>query len=177
MVWTIPSPFSFGGSGAARLVSTPSRKCFRAWLGIAISGFPDFGQFYSASFPTGTQACLSPLCLPISPHPRENSRHPHHKARSEDRGVPRQSDGLYSDGTCLGDCLLPLTCRQNTHSRSTGRDLCHGVVKAPPGTMHLFVSQLRNCLQTSREIFSLRVLEETCVLALAGLSRFDPFVT
>ena len=27
----------------------------RAWLGIAISGFPDFEQFYAAGFPTGTQ--------------------------------------------------------------------------------------------------------------------------
>jgi hypothetical protein len=39
--------------GAARLVSTPSR--FRAWLGIAISGFPDFEQFYVDGFPSGTQ--------------------------------------------------------------------------------------------------------------------------
>jgi len=28
---------------------------FQAWLGIAFSGFPDFEQFYSASFPAGTQ--------------------------------------------------------------------------------------------------------------------------
>ena len=55
VVWTIPSPFPIRGLGAARLVSTPSRNCFRAWLGIAISGFPDFEQFYSAGFPTGTQ--------------------------------------------------------------------------------------------------------------------------
>jgi hypothetical protein len=39
--------------GAARLVSTPSRRkpSVRAWLGIAISGFPDFGQFCIAGFP------------------------------------------------------------------------------------------------------------------------------
>jgi hypothetical protein len=38
---------------AARLVSTPSRwkPSVRAWLGIAISGFPDFGQFCIAGFP------------------------------------------------------------------------------------------------------------------------------
>ena len=39
--------------GAARLVSTPSR--FRAWLGIAISGFPEFEQFCTPSFQEGTQ--------------------------------------------------------------------------------------------------------------------------
>ena len=38
--------------GAARLVSTPSRSVFlRAWLGIAIEGFPEFEQFYIAGFP------------------------------------------------------------------------------------------------------------------------------
>jgi hypothetical protein len=39
--------------GAARLVSTPSR--FRAWLGIAIEGFPDFEQFYVLGFSKRTQ--------------------------------------------------------------------------------------------------------------------------
>ena len=65
VVWTIPSPFLTRGLGAARLVSTPSRKYFRAWLGIAISGFPDFEQFYTFGFPMGTHACLSPLRLPF----------------------------------------------------------------------------------------------------------------
>ena len=38
--------------GAARLVSTPSRRVrLRAWLGIAISGFPEFEQFCVAGFP------------------------------------------------------------------------------------------------------------------------------
>jgi hypothetical protein len=38
--------------GAARLVSTPSRLvCLRAWLGIAIEGFPEFEQFCIAGFP------------------------------------------------------------------------------------------------------------------------------
>jgi hypothetical protein len=38
--------------GAARLVSTPSRLVsLRAWLGIAIAGFPEFEQFCIAGFP------------------------------------------------------------------------------------------------------------------------------
>jgi hypothetical protein len=38
--------------GAARLVSTPSRLLsLRAWLGIAISGSPEFEQFCIAGFP------------------------------------------------------------------------------------------------------------------------------
>jgi alkanesulfonate monooxygenase SsuD/methylene tetrahydromethanopterin reductase-like flavin-dependent oxidoreductase (luciferase family) len=38
--------------GAARLVSTPSRLVsHRAWLGIAVEGFPEFEQFYIAGFP------------------------------------------------------------------------------------------------------------------------------
>jgi hypothetical protein len=38
--------------GAARLVSTPSRLEFlRAWLGIAVQGFPEFEQFCIAGFP------------------------------------------------------------------------------------------------------------------------------
>jgi hypothetical protein len=38
--------------GAARLVSTPSRLVSdRAWLGIAIEGFPEFEQFCIAGFP------------------------------------------------------------------------------------------------------------------------------
>jgi hypothetical protein len=65
VVRTIPSPFPSRGLGAARLVSTPSRMCLRAWLGIAIAGFPDFEQFYAAGFPMGTQLCLSPLRLPF----------------------------------------------------------------------------------------------------------------
>ena len=55
--------------GAARLVSTPSRR--RAWLGIAIAGFPEFEQFCVAGFPARTQAFrLSPMRLPIPPRPR-----------------------------------------------------------------------------------------------------------
>ena len=48
--FTIPPD---GGLGAARLVSTPSQNDSWAWLGIAIQGFPDFEQFYSAGFPDG----------------------------------------------------------------------------------------------------------------------------
>jgi len=53
--------------GAARLVSTPSRPeiSVQAWLGIAISGFPEFGQFCIAGFPASTQVSLSPLRLPF----------------------------------------------------------------------------------------------------------------
>ena len=50
------------GLGAARLVSTPSPVLafgLGAWLGIAFEGFPEFGQFYTASFPAGTQSLKS----------------------------------------------------------------------------------------------------------------------
>jgi hypothetical protein len=68
-VWTIPSP-SPGKArslGAARLVSTPSRLVsLRAWLGIAISGFPDFEQFCIAGFPgEHSSFSLSPLRMPF----------------------------------------------------------------------------------------------------------------
>ena len=46
-------------------------ECFRAWLGIAISGFPDFEQFYAAGFPMGTQAFFKSAASAISPRPRE----------------------------------------------------------------------------------------------------------
>src|SRR5208282_4928278 len=64
-------PRKIRGLGAARLVSTPSRLEFsdRAWLGIAISGFPEFGQFCIAGFPTSTQIGSSPLRLPVPPRP------------------------------------------------------------------------------------------------------------
>jgi len=52
--------------GAARLVSTPSRLVFlRAWLGIAIEGFPEFEQFCIAGFQASTQVSLSPLRMPF----------------------------------------------------------------------------------------------------------------
>jgi len=53
------------GLGAARLVSTPSRRgCRRrAWLGIAITGFPEFGQFCIAGFPASTQVLTQVRCV------------------------------------------------------------------------------------------------------------------
>ena len=59
-----PSDFALG---AARLVSTPSR--LRAWLGIAIAGFPDFEQFCTAGFPAGTQSFKS-VASTVPPRPR-----------------------------------------------------------------------------------------------------------
>jgi len=56
--------------GAARLVSTPSRLSLRAWLGIAISGFPDFEQFCTAGFPASTQVFLKSAASAIPPRPR-----------------------------------------------------------------------------------------------------------
>jgi len=57
--------------GAARLVSTPSRLVsFRAWLGIAISGFPEFEQFCIAGFPASTQVFLKSAAYAIPPRPR-----------------------------------------------------------------------------------------------------------
>jgi hypothetical protein len=55
------------GLGAARLVSTPSR--FRAWLGIAIAGSPEFGQFCVRGFPRRTQMFKS-VASAIPPRPR-----------------------------------------------------------------------------------------------------------
>jgi hypothetical protein len=44
-------PRKLRGLGAARLVSTPSRLLsLRAWLGIALQGFPEFEQFCIAGF-------------------------------------------------------------------------------------------------------------------------------
>jgi hypothetical protein len=53
--WTIPSPFFASGLGAAHLVSPPSRKCFRTWLGTTLTGSTGFEQFYNFGFPMGTQ--------------------------------------------------------------------------------------------------------------------------
>ena len=59
------------GLGAARLVSTPSRteRSVRAWLGIAISGFPEFGQFCIAGFPASTQDFLKSVASANSATP------------------------------------------------------------------------------------------------------------
>ena len=47
------------------LYTFPARISVQAWLGIAISGFPDFEQFCIAGFPASTQVCLSPQRLPF----------------------------------------------------------------------------------------------------------------
>jgi hypothetical protein len=56
------TPRNLRGSGAARLVSTPSRPemCSPAGLGSGspFSGFPEFEQFCTAGFPPGTQVQL-----------------------------------------------------------------------------------------------------------------------
>jgi hypothetical protein len=44
------------------LYTFPAAGSLRAWLGIAISGFPEFGQFCIA----GTQVSLSPLSLALT---------------------------------------------------------------------------------------------------------------
>ena len=63
--------------GAARLVSTPSRLVsLRAWLGIAISGFPEFEQFCIADFPASTQVFLKSAAYAIPPRPRAAVRLP-----------------------------------------------------------------------------------------------------
>ena len=52
--------------GAARLVSTPSRRGLGpsgAWLGIASEGFPEFGQFCIRGFPRSTQVALQVRCV------------------------------------------------------------------------------------------------------------------
>ena len=65
-----PPPAS-QGLGAARLVSTPSRPMsVRAWLGIAIQGFPEFEQFCIAGFPASTQVLLKSAAYAIPPRPR-----------------------------------------------------------------------------------------------------------
>jgi hypothetical protein len=76
-VWTIPSPSTgkIRVLGAARLVSTPSqRRAHRAWLGIAISGFPEFEQFCIAGFPDEHSSFLKSVASAISPRPHGRLR-------------------------------------------------------------------------------------------------------
>src|ERR1700721_4101122 len=69
--YPFPLPRKLRSLGAARLVSTPSRlMSLRAWLGIAISGFPEFGQFCIAGFPASTQVFLKSAAYAIPPRPR-----------------------------------------------------------------------------------------------------------
>ena len=94
-------PRKIRGLGAARLVSTPSPEeySFRAWLGIAISGFPEFGQFCIAGFPGEHSSFLSsPLRLPIPPRPRGCRKLFYHKG---------QRDVIVS--AVSGGCLLALS--------------------------------------------------------------------
>src|SRR5258705_11978813 len=57
--------------GAAHLVSTPSRLLsLRAWLGIAIQGFPEFEQFCIAGFPGEHSSFLKSAAYAIPPRPR-----------------------------------------------------------------------------------------------------------
>ena len=55
------------------LYTFPANISVRAWLGIAIAGFPEFGQFCIAGFPACTQVALSPLRMPFR-HARVASR-------------------------------------------------------------------------------------------------------
>jgi hypothetical protein len=68
VVWTIPSP-SPGALGLrccpSSVYTFPAEISVQAWLGIAISGFPEFGQFCIAGFPASTQVSLSPLRMPF----------------------------------------------------------------------------------------------------------------
>ena len=68
VVWTIPSPYP-GTPGLrccpSSLYTFPTNISVRAWLGITIAGFPEFGQFCIASFPACTQVALSPLRMPF----------------------------------------------------------------------------------------------------------------
>jgi hypothetical protein len=65
-------PRKIRGLGAARLVSTPSRMGFgiRAWLGIAIAGFPEFGQFCFVGFPCEHSNSLQVRCVCLFRHAR-----------------------------------------------------------------------------------------------------------
>jgi hypothetical protein len=63
VVWTIPSPWRDSAVGAARLVSTPSRRSFdrRAWLGIACDRFPRIWAVLHPRFPGGHSSCFKSL--------------------------------------------------------------------------------------------------------------------
>jgi len=73
-VWTIPSPSpaKLRGLGAARLVSTPSRNFFRAWLGIATKDFEVSPTLSSSASPVSRRALnlfkSSASAIPPRPH-------------------------------------------------------------------------------------------------------------
>ena len=86
-VWTIPSP-SPGDLGLrccpSSLYTFPAEISLQGWLGIAIAGFPDFGQFCIAGFPASTQVSSSPLRMPF--------RHARTVVNRSARTWPAQSD-------------------------------------------------------------------------------------
>jgi hypothetical protein len=52
------------------LYTFPAGGSLRAWLGIAISGSPEFGQFCIAGFPDEHSSFLKSVASAISPRPR-----------------------------------------------------------------------------------------------------------
>jgi len=52
------------------LYTFPEKVSLRAWLGIAISGFPEFEQFCIAGFPASTQVSFKSSASAIPPRPR-----------------------------------------------------------------------------------------------------------
>jgi hypothetical protein len=141
VVWTIPSPLPKRGLGAARLVSTPSREYFRAWLGIAIAGFPDFEQFYAVGFPMGTQALLSPLRLPFR-HARGNWPQAHHNAAGNDPHPASQADLWHTTGAAFGIDLAEMTEAQGAGARSGDSDYRRAGSSTPQHTKNRAISEL-----------------------------------
>ena len=72
VVWTIPSPSRVRALGAARLVSTPSRRSFdrSAWLGIACYRFPRIWAVLLLRFPGGHSILLKSLASTKFRHAR-----------------------------------------------------------------------------------------------------------
>jgi len=52
------------------LYTFPEKVSLRAWLGIAIAGFPEFEQFCIDGFPASTQVSLKSSASAIPPRPR-----------------------------------------------------------------------------------------------------------
>ena len=72
-VWTIPSPSPDAPElrcCPSSLYTFPAEFSVQAWLGIAISGFPEFEQFCIAGFPASTQVFLKSAAYAIPPRPR-----------------------------------------------------------------------------------------------------------
>jgi len=105
-VWTIPSPSPRRFRGLrccpSSLYTFPTEISVQAWLGIAISGFPEFGQFCIAGFPASTQVFLSPLRMPFR-HARV--------ANSLQGSIIDQPAGIYTSVSGIGgpgEILSPL---------------------------------------------------------------------